>query len=86
MCRLVKHLFKKASIKGVKGDPGESIKGDPGASGLTAYEVAKKNGFNGTETEWLASLKAVWTQVTRSQYEQLRANGQLNPTTLYMVV
>ena len=79
-------FIQKASIKGVKGDPGESIKGDPGASGLTAYEVAKKNGFNGTETEWLASLKAVWIQVTRSQYEQLRANGQLNPTTLYMVV
>lgn len=81
-----KTFIQKASIKGMKGDPGKSIKGDPGASGLTAYEVAKKNGFNGTETEWLASLKAVWTQVTRSQYEQLRANGQLNPNTLYMVV
>ena len=29
-------------------------KGDPGAS---AYEIAVQNGFIGTETEWLASLK-----------------------------
>lgn len=29
-------------------------KGDPGAS---AYEIAVSNGFTGTETEWLASLK-----------------------------
>lgn len=32
----------------------ECIKGDPGAS---AYEIAVENGFIGTETEWLASLK-----------------------------
>ena len=25
--------------------------------GLSAYEVAKKNGYTGTATEWLASLK-----------------------------
>ena len=25
--------------------------------GKSAYEIAKENGFNGTETEWLASLK-----------------------------
>lgn len=25
--------------------------------GLSAYEVAVKNGYTGTETEWLASLK-----------------------------
>ena len=25
--------------------------------GLSAYEVAKKNGYEGTATEWLASLK-----------------------------
>jgi hypothetical protein len=28
-----------------------------GEDGLTAYEIAKKNGFQGTEKEWLASLK-----------------------------
>lgn len=31
-----------------------SIKGEDGAS---AYQVAVNNGFTGTETEWLASLK-----------------------------
>ena len=28
-----------------------------GGDGLSAYEVALKNGFEGTEEEWLASLK-----------------------------
>lgn len=37
--------------KGEKGDPGE--KGD---AGLSAYEIAVKNGFEGTEQEWLDSL------------------------------
>ena len=32
----------------------EYIKGDPGSS---AYEIAVENGFTGSETEWLASLK-----------------------------
>ena len=31
------------------------IKGDPGKS---AYEIAVENGFKGTESEWLESLKA----------------------------
>lgn len=35
----------------------ESIKGDKGATGKSAYEVAVANGFEGTEEEWLASLK-----------------------------
>ena len=30
--------------------------GADGADGLSAYEVAVANGFEGTETEWLASL------------------------------
>ena len=51
--------------KGEKGDTGE--KGEPGTqgadgakgeSGASAYELAVKNGFSGTETEWLESLKA----------------------------
>lgn len=39
-------------IKAHGGGTGE--KGDPG---LSAYEVAQENGYTGTETEWLASLK-----------------------------
>lgn len=31
--------------------------GKDGANGLSAYELALKNGFKGTETEWLQSLK-----------------------------
>ncbi|WP_212129928.1 hypothetical protein [Brevibacterium sp. SMBL_HHYL_HB1] len=42
---------EKAS-QGPKGD-----KGDPGSDGLSAFEVAKSEGFEGTVTEWLASLK-----------------------------
>lgn len=47
-------LSKLNSIpeEGVKGDRGEK-----GADGASAYEIAKTNGFVGTETEWLASLK-----------------------------
>ena len=29
-----------------------------GVNGLSAYEIAVKNGFEGTEQEWLESLKA----------------------------
>ena len=36
----------------VKGD-----KGDKGQDGLSAYQIAVKNGFKGTETEWLQSLQ-----------------------------
>ncbi|MDE5789182.1 MAG: hypothetical protein K2H78_02070, partial [Clostridia bacterium] len=35
----------------------ESVKGPQGATGKSAYEVAVANGFEGTEAEWLASLK-----------------------------
>lgn len=31
--------------------------GPPGPNGLSAYEVAVENGFEGTEEEWLASLE-----------------------------
>ena len=41
--------------QGIQGNKGE--KGDTGDRGLSAYEVAVANGFEGTVTEWLASLK-----------------------------
>ena len=60
-------------IQGPKGDPGEKgadgkdgiaglqgPKGDTGAAGKdgeSAYDIAKRNGFTGTESEWIASLK-----------------------------
>lgn len=43
---------------GAKGEPGiQGVAGEKGESGASAYEIAVNNGFNGTETEWLASLK-----------------------------
>ena len=48
-------------LTGEKGAPGErgeqGPKGDPGANGKSAYELAKEEGFTGSQTEWLASLK-----------------------------
>ena len=39
-------------LKGDKDDTGES-----GADGKSAYEIALDNGFVGSQSEWLASLK-----------------------------
>lgn len=39
----------------LKGEKGEA--GIDGKDGLSAYEIALKNGFTGTEDEWLASLR-----------------------------
>lgn len=36
---------------------GNKIEGTVGETGKSAYEIAVKNGYVGTETEWLASLK-----------------------------
>lgn len=46
-------------IEALKGEPGQDGADStvPGPAGDSAYEVAVKNGFVGTETEWLASLK-----------------------------
>lgn len=33
------------------------MKGGTGSNGLSAYEIAVKNGYKGTEQEWLSSLK-----------------------------
>lgn len=44
---------------GPKGDKGETgPTGPQGPKGDSAYEVAVKNGYIGTESEWLATLKA----------------------------
>ena len=44
-------LFSEQKIQGIKGDPG--INGNDGES---SYEIAMRNGFAGTEKEWLNSL------------------------------
>jgi len=46
------------SSRGAKGDKGEQGNtGRQGVQGNSAYEVARANGFAGTEVQWLASLK-----------------------------
>ena len=45
-------------IKGDAGPPGPL--GLPGLPGASAYEIALENGFDGTEQDWLESLKFQW--------------------------
>ncbi len=44
-----------AAGAGTPGAPGAD--GEDGADGASAYEIAVANGFSGSQTEWLASLK-----------------------------
>ena len=48
-------------VQGEKGDPGEQgiqgVAGEKGADGESAYDLAVKNGFEGTPEDWLLSLK-----------------------------
>ena len=50
-----------AALKGVDGKDGQNGKdgtdGQNGVDGKSAFEIAKENGFVGTEAEWLESLK-----------------------------
>lgn len=46
-----------------------NLKGREGTPGMTAYELAVKNGYEGTETEWLAFLKGEPGDTGRSAYE-----------------
>lgn len=48
--------LEATSGQGEKGDQGE--KGEQGEQGKSAYDIAVKNGFKGTEKEWLESLKS----------------------------
>ena len=46
---------------GEKGDKGD--KGDTGATGKSAFEIAKENGFLGTEAEWSNSISNSYIQI-----------------------
>ncbi len=46
-----------AEIKKIISESGNGINGKDGENGLSAYELAIQNGFTGTLTEWLESLK-----------------------------
>lgn len=43
--------YIKASLAGAG-----ALKGDPGADGKSAYEIAVKNGYSGSEQQWIESL------------------------------
>lgn len=61
LSKLVEELKNHPGTGGGAGAPGEKgDKGDPGedgADGKSAYDLAVENGFNGSISEWLASLK-----------------------------
>jgi hypothetical protein len=50
-------LTLEAWLNSLKGEPGANGNdGQAGADGKSAYDIAVENGFNGTESDWLASL------------------------------
>lgn len=70
--------------KGDKGDQGETglqgPKGERGQEGKSPYDLAVENGFEGTESEWLDSLKGGSSSVNGSIAGNLipTQNGQYN--------
>lgn len=50
------------SLEGKPGTPGG--KGDPGADGLDAYQVAVRNGYDGTEEQWYATIASAAPSAT----------------------
>lgn len=61
--------YAKATAEGAG-----AIKGDTGKS---AYEIAVQQGFEGTEDDWLNSLKAVgsWNEIENKPFKQIGENG-----------
>ncbi|MCQ2054422.1 MAG: fibrobacter succinogenes major paralogous domain-containing protein [Fibrobacter sp.] len=54
-------------------------KGDNGEAGKSAYEIAKENGFEGTEAEWLESMKGPFIQDKRDGkiYKTVKIGNQV---------
>lgn len=75
-----------AGEKGDKGDKGDTgangkdgtdgVDGADGADGKSAYDIARDNGFEGTEAEWLESLKADTEEI--KAYIDNQIGGALN--------
>ena len=65
---------KAAGVNGVDGQNG--VDGTDGKDGKSAYDIAKENGFEGTEEDWLASLKGEGlSQEDKDLLEELRELG-----------
>lgn len=65
--------------KGDKGDKGEQgpigltgpqgLQGIPGKDGASAFEIAKQNGYTGSESDWVASLNNSTIKQYSSKYD-----------------
>ena len=63
------------TMRGPEGNPGTpGRKGDQGLRGMSAYDIAVKNGFDGSEDEWLKTLKGVPGSLVRVQ--KVDENGE----------
>lgn len=67
---------KIAKIQTVKGD-----KGDQGENGKSAYELAKEEGYTGTQKQWLDSLKGT---AGKSAYQIAKDNGLAGDETKWL--
>lgn len=54
-----------------------ALKGQDGADGKSAYEIACDNGFDGTEQEWLDSLKGNENSGEDNKIESISVNGNI---------
>lgn len=67
------HILSKTTVEILLGDV---------YRGFSAYDIAVKNGFVGTEEEWLESLKYKPTVLSESEYEALETKDE---NTLYFI-
>lgn len=74
--------------KALWGGGGTGENGADGKDGLSAYEIAVKNGFEGTEQEWLASLVGKGGEGTSARIGEvtLTSSGWIGSGSLYSQV
>ena len=71
--------YVTANKSTLKGDPG-----DPGSDGLSVYQIAVLNGYIGTETQWLESLKDSSGDPGKSAYQIAVDNGYIGTETQWL--
>ena len=71
LCKVTRYGSNETPVK-VQANVLEGLKGD---TGLSAYELAKEEGYEGSLTEWLASLKGVKGDKGDSAYEVAVSEG-----------
>ena len=77
---LITYALAKKYIKASLAGAG-ALKGDKGDPGQSAYELAVKNGFSGSEAEWIAGLAG-----TPGETPYIGANGNgHSPGTKHMI-